>query len=113
MYETNDWTNKTNGRKWYLANNGKVTVWFQNEKDRDWYAEGEGQNEIETNPGRDERNVFFKERKKGVVTTEKAKKSVEEQEVVKDVTQAGSNTEVKERIKKLANELYDIYNSLP
>ena|SRR3990167_3366379 len=106
--ELNEITSKA-GNVWYLANNGKVTIWFREVGDRDYYVGG---GEIETKPGRDEQNRWF-DKRNSAAPVQSGLSGMKVVAIANTQESAVSPTNpIKERLKRLYEELGEILKVL-
>lgn len=115
-----DITTRT-GNKMYIATENGITTWFKEKEDRDFYAEG---GRIETSPGRDPQNRWFKARLSGhtpiTSTTSKSRSDTGESAgilrgegiEVKETKSSTSKKSLKEVLKKIHKEIEELIEEL-
>ena len=107
MHTVDQITAKGSGKVWYIVKKTEdsPTIWFQKQDDRDYYVKN---GEIETSPGKDEHNLWFKSRKSSVsvatTTSQNTVKTVQTTSIIKTTT--------KDRLIKLHKELGEIIGDL-
>ena len=107
MHTVDQITAKGSGKVWYIVKKTEdsPTIWFQKQDDRDYYVKN---GEIETSPGKDEHNLWFKSRKSSVsvatTTSQNTVKTVQTTSIIKTTT--------KDRLIKLHKELGEILDEL-